>query len=114
MQKKMGKLGKNEMMQLNPKTKIVFGTSAKNEGYLVLSSALDFRNLKLPKGWKIDARGLTDEKTAYTVFIKEVLVAGPKVGINKKQIVLQFIDRSSSLLNPQKMRVFSFGLFLQF
>ena len=70
----MGKLGKNEMMQLNPK----------NEGYLVLSSALDFRNLKLPKGWKIDARGLTDEKTAYTVFIKEVLVAGPKVNINKK------------------------------
>ena len=28
----MGKLGKNEMMQLNPKTKMVFGTSAKKEG----------------------------------------------------------------------------------
>ena len=87
----MGKLGKNEMMQLNPKTKMVFGTSAKNEGYLVLSSALDFRNLKLPKGWIIDAEnGLTDKHStsgphaSYSVFIKNVLVAGPKINIDEK------------------------------
>lgn len=43
------------MMQLNPKTKMVFGTSANREGYLILSNALDFRNLILPKGWTIDA-----------------------------------------------------------
>ena len=88
----MAKLKKNEMMQLNPKTKMVFGTSAKNEGYLVLSSALDFRNLILPKGWTIDAKnGLTDKHStsgphaSYSVFIKNVLVAGPKVNINKKK-----------------------------
>lgn len=80
----MGKLSRQEMIQLNPKTKMVFGKTSKGEGYLSLSNVLDFRNLKLPKGWKIDARGLTDEKTAYPVFIKEVLVAGSKVGINKK------------------------------
>ena len=49
----MTNLKRKEMMQLNPKTKMVFGTSAKHEGYLVLFSALDFRNLILPKGWKI-------------------------------------------------------------
>lgn len=89
--RKMANLKKKEMMQLNPKTKMVFGTSAKHEGYLVLSSALDFRNLILPKGWKIDAEnGLTNKYftsgpyTSYPVFIKNVLVAGPKININEK------------------------------
>ena len=88
----MAKLKKNKIIQLNPKIKMVFGTSAKHEGYLVLSSALDFRNLKLPKGWIIDAEnGLTDKHStsgphaSYSVFIKNVLVAGPKVNIDKKK-----------------------------
>ena len=87
----MANLKKKEMMQLNPKTKMVFGTSAKHEGYLVLFSALDFRNLILPKGWKIDAEnGLTDKYStngpygSYPVFIGNVLVAGPKININEK------------------------------
>lgn len=45
----MAKLKKNEMIQLNPKTKLVFGTSANSEGYLILSNVLDFRNLILQK-----------------------------------------------------------------
>lgn len=88
--RKMANLKKKEMIQLNPKTKMVFGTSAKHS-YLVLSSALDFRNLILPKGWMIDAEnGLTDKYstdgpyTAYPVFIGNVLVAGPKININEK------------------------------
>ena len=88
----MAKLKKNKIIQLNPKIKMVFGTSAKHEGYLVLSSALDFRNLKLPKGWIIDAENrLTDKHStsgphaSYSVFIKNVLVAGPKVNIDKKK-----------------------------
>ena len=83
-EKKMAKLSRQEMIKLNPKTKMVFGKTSKGEGYLSLSNVLDFHNLKLLKGWEIDAKGLTDEKTAYPVFIKEVLVAGPKVCINKK------------------------------
>ena len=87
----MAKLKKNEIIQLNPKIKMVFGTSAKHEGYLVLSSALDFCNLILPKGWIIDAEnGLTDKHStsgphaSYSVFIKNVLVAGPKINIDEK------------------------------
>ena len=87
----MANLKKKEMMQLNPKTKMVFGTSAKHEGYLVLFSALDFRNLTLPKGWEINAKnGLTNKHytsgpyTSYPVFIKNVLVAGPKINIDEK------------------------------
>lgn len=87
----MANLKKKEMIQLNPKTKMVFGTSAKHEGYLVLSSALDFRNLILPKGWTVDAEnGLTDKYStngpyaSYPVFIGNVLVAGPKININEK------------------------------
>ena len=87
----MTKLKKNEMIQLNPKTKLVFGTSANGEGYLILSNVLDFRNLILPKGWTIDAEnGLTDKHStsgshaSYPVFIKNVLVAGPKININEK------------------------------
>ncbi len=87
----MANLKKKEMMQLNPKTKMVFGTSAKHEGYLVLFSALDFRNLALPKGWEINAKnGLTNKHytsgpyTSYPVFIKNVLVAGPKINIDEK------------------------------
>ena len=87
----MAKLKKNEMIQLNPKTKLVFGTSANSEGYLILSNVLDFRNLILPKGWTIDAEnGLTDKHStsgshaSYPVFIKNVLVAGPKININEK------------------------------
>ena len=83
----MAKLKKNEMIQLNPKTKLVFGTG----GYLILSNVLDFRNLILPKGWTIDAEnGLTDKHStsgshaSYPVFIKNVLVAGPKININEK------------------------------
>ena len=89
--RKMANLKKKEMMQLNPKTKMVFGTSAKHEGYLVLFSALDFRNLTLPKGWEINAKnGLTNKHytsgpyTSYPVFIKNVLVAGPKINIDEK------------------------------
>lgn len=89
--RKMANLKRKEMMQLNPKTKMVFGISAKHEGYLVLFSALDFRNLILPKGWEIDAEnGLTDKYFtsgpygSYSVFIKNVLVAGPKINIDEK------------------------------
>ena len=89
--RKMANLKKKEMIQLNPKTKMVFGTSAKHEGYLVLSSALDFRNLILPKGWMVDAEnGLTDKYStngpyaSYPVFIGNVLVAGSKININEK------------------------------
>lgn len=89
--RKMANLKRKEMMQLNPKTKMVFGTSAKHESYLVLFSALDFRNLILPKGWMIDAEnGLTDKYStngpcgSYPVFIKNVLVAGPKINIDEK------------------------------
>lgn len=87
----MANLKRKEMMQLNPKTKMVFGTSAKHESYLVLFSALDFRNLTLPKGWEINAKnGLTNKHytsgpyTSYPVFIKNVLVAGPKINIDEK------------------------------
>ena len=79
------KLSRQEMIRLNRGIKMVFGTSAKQEGYLVLFNALDFRNLKLPTGWMVDAKkGLTDGKAAYPVFIDDVLAAGPKVNINKK------------------------------
>ena len=87
----MANLKRKEMMQLNPKIKMVFGISAKHEGYLVLFSALDFRNLILPKGWMVDAEnGLTDKHStsgshaSYPVFIKNVLVAGPKINIDEK------------------------------
>ena len=89
--RKMTKLMIKEMMRLNPKTKMVFGTSAKHEGYLVLFSALDFRNLILPDGWKIDAEhGLINKYftngpcASYPVFIKNTLVAGPNINICEK------------------------------
>lgn len=87
----MAKLSREEMIRLNPGIKMVFGKTHDCRGYLVLFSALDFRNLILPKGWKIDAEnGLTDKYFtngsygSYPVFIKNVLVAGPKINIDEK------------------------------
>ena len=87
----MAKLSREEMIRLNPGIKMVFGRTHDCRGYLVLFSALDFRNLILPKGWEIDAKnGLTDRYFtsgpygSYSVFIKNVLVAGPKININEK------------------------------
>lgn len=87
----MAKISREEMIRLNPGIKMVFGRTHDCRGYLVLFSALDFRNLTLPKEWEINAKnGLTNKHytsgpyTSYPVFIKNVLVAGPKINIDEK------------------------------
>ena len=84
---RMAKISREEMIRLNPGIKMVFGRTHDCRGYLVLFSALDFRNLTLPKGWEINANGLTNKyytNSSYPVFIENVLVAGPRVDVNKK------------------------------